>query len=168
MARVPRSATERIGTALSLVAGNIRNRPRRLIQVIHSATKNESIVASISIAQLIQVSIVVSFHSSPREMSRDAPIFSALKMQDLQGFEILRDVSQATRCGHSNAVNLPRAVGGVVVRLARCRVLVGQALLPVHQCCGDTQLDKQECLSYSANYDIARRSRILSATSGDN
>jgi len=99
-------------------------------------------------------------------MARDAPIFSALKMQDLQGFEILRGVSQATRCGHSNAVNLPRAVGRVVVRLVRCRVLVGQALLPVHQCCGDTELDRQECLSYSANWDIARRSSIHYAALG--
>src|ERR1700687_5396078 len=52
--------SDRIGTALSLVAGNIRKRPRRLIHAVHSANRNESIVSSISIAPLIQVSIVVS------------------------------------------------------------------------------------------------------------
>ncbi len=32
--------------------------------------------------------------------------------------------------------------------LARSQVLVGQALLPVHACRSDIELDRQECLSY--------------------
>src|SRR5216684_5276795 len=34
------------------------------------------------------------------------------------------------------------------VTSARCQVLVGQALLPVHVCYDDADLDRQECLSY--------------------
>jgi hypothetical protein len=97
--------------ALSLVAGNIWNNPRRLIHAIHSAIKNESIVASIRIAPLIQVSIVVSSHSSPNGMARDTPILSLLKIQGLQGVGFRRGVAQATRCGCPNAVHLKKDGG---------------------------------------------------------
>jgi hypothetical protein len=36
----------------------------------------------------------------------------------------------------------------IVRQFARFQVLVGQALLPVRVCCGDTMPDRQECLSY--------------------
>ena len=77
-----------MGTALSLAAGNIRNKPRRLIQAIHTAIRNDSIVASITTAPLIQVSIVASSRSPPSGMARNAPILSVLKMQDLLCSEI--------------------------------------------------------------------------------
>ena len=38
----------------------------------------------------------------------------------------------------------------VVGKFDRCRVLVGQALLPVRVRCGDIVPDSQECLSYPA------------------
>jgi len=58
------SAAARIGIAFSFAPGNNRNNPRRLIHEIQSAIRNESIVASTTIAPLIQVSIVVSLRSA--------------------------------------------------------------------------------------------------------
>jgi hypothetical protein len=85
---------------LSLAAGNIRNSPRRLIQAIHSAIKIESIVASTTIAALIQVSIVGSLRSAEvNGKCRAVP--SRLKMRDLQGLKIGAGVAQTTRCGFS-------------------------------------------------------------------
>jgi hypothetical protein len=55
---------DRIGIAFSFPPGNNRNSPRKLIHEIQSAIRNESIVASTTIAPLIQVSIVVSLRSS--------------------------------------------------------------------------------------------------------
>jgi len=39
---------------------------------------------------------------------------------------------------------------------ARCQVLVGQALLPVHACCSDIELDRQECLSYPISSTVSQ------------
>jgi hypothetical protein len=72
--------------AVSLAAGNIRNSPSRLIHAIQIAIRNESIVASTTIAALIQVSIVVSLHSAEVSGTQTA-IPSRLKMRDLQGFQ---------------------------------------------------------------------------------
>ena len=85
---------------LSLAAGNIRNSPRRLIQAIHSAIKIESIVASTTIAALIQVSIVGSLRSAEVNGMRRA-IPSPLKMRDLHGCQIRLSVAQIRRCGFS-------------------------------------------------------------------
>ncbi len=44
----------------------------------------------------------------------------------------------------------PLQIDWVADKLTRCRVLVGQALLPVRVCCGGIVPDRQECLSYLA------------------
>jgi hypothetical protein len=61
-----------MGIAFSFASGNNRNNPRRLIHEIQSAIRNETIVASITITALIQVSIVVSLPSAEANGTRRA------------------------------------------------------------------------------------------------
>src|SRR5712675_2654164 len=65
-------AAARIGITFSFAPGNNRNSPRRLIHEIQSAIRNESIVASTTIAALIQGSIVVSLRSAEVNGTRPA------------------------------------------------------------------------------------------------